>query len=913
VSSGQNESSSIHINITLFISEIPILQSDQIKYFYNLKSAIRNFLNLSSQWEIFSEVIDMDTSTARRSGQYSNFWVNIIFSSAFVGPQDSDQLRRKLDSVGFLNALNAMGFKASRYSVPSIQDDSGSNLASSSVVIAVCSVFGFVLGVAVLGFLRRLRARNKDRTQTADCKGKMLGENKKSGKDYSKEYDEVLQLLSRLQISVSWLVDAYLRQALEARIEASEEISAYDRAAALQLLGGIELDEDLADQSSDRKTLLEQRITRGPFMEIHLRILKQICRTDTLEILFPKSGNSHDFICAPDESCKPTSEMSTMGEFGLSDSYPTAAPPRPLQDVLFLLKTCDLDPSDLMQKESRSLMEEILITRQGPLQAVHLAVLQLLSKAEIDSDLSIGTERKRLLEKRIGTGPLSADHLSALRALRMLGSEELSHGASVYPSLIPETGASSASSHMSAVVLDHGAGVVQQQQASEIYSCDAVFSPRDSAEMSEARRFMDKIYRDQSSLILFGGEEKSALLQVSSTAVPRRQAAYGALRRKEPSPILSNGASDLTESSLAVVTPQRPLQDVLFLLKTCDLDPSDLMQKESRSLMEEILITRQGPLQAVHMAVLQILSKAEIDSDLSIGTERKRLLEKRIGTGPLSADHLRKVQALRMLGMLGRGRGGEARRDSPMLNEPGASSASGRMSAVMLDHGAAAVQQQESSEICSSDLVFVRSNGVITQDHSSSFFMDNIYGLEIMPSVQSREEKSALQLIELRAKTASIRRSLPDWVRNGLMPPRHDPSPPAKLLSDVFDTDTHGDAVQISCEVLADLGFLMASEQQSSPPAASNPRPDLQSLFLRVEVGGNAVAEEILPITEWQEATVLSKSPTLQDRPRSNTWISFTWICNTLQYLSFRLLGLLDACCRCALMRWLACRRAETE
>jgi hypothetical protein len=348
------------------------------------------------------------------------------------------------------------------------------------------------------------------------------------------------------------------------------------------------------------------------------------------------------------------------------------------------------------------------------------------------------------------------------------------------------------------------------------------------------------------------------------------------------------------------------------------------------------------------LAVLQLLSKAEIDTDLCIDSERKRLLEKRIKTGPLDANHLRAVRSLRIFGTLGRGRGGETRADSPMLNETVAITESGSMSAVNREHrSGAAAKQQEASEICSSDLVFLTSNGVIIQDHNAPFFVDNIFGLEIKPSLQNREEQSALQLVELRAKTANIRRSLPDWVRNGLMPPRHNPSPSANMLSDRFHKDTHRDAVQISCEVRADLGFFMASDQPSLQPAGSNPVPDLEScgvradlgfpglmdseqpslppvgsnplsdlerIFLDVRVNGDIVAEEISSKTEWQEATVYLESLTLRDRPSSNPWLSLTWISNTLQHLSLRLLGLLDACCKCTPVSWLAgpSRQAET-
>ena len=708
--SGLNESNFIHINVTLFISDIPFLQSDQIKYLYNLKSAVEIVLNLPSRWEV--EVLPLYSSTARRSGQYIDLLVNIMFSCALAGPGEMEQLRSKLDGQSFVDGLNAMGFKVSRHGASSIQDDNGSNLALSPLVIGLCCAFGFVPGITILICLRRIRAHSKDRTHAANCIGERHGDNQedKSRNNYSKEYDEVLQLISKLQISVSWLADAYLRQALEARIEASEGISAYDRAAALQLLSEIELEENLADQFSDRKTLLEQRIAGGPFTEIHSRMLKQICCQEIFDIPIPKYGNNLDTAGASDESCTPTNETPTVGGLDLTEfsdltESPSAAvaPQSSLQDVLFLLKTCGLDPYDLMQKESRMLMEEILTTRQGPLQAVHLAVPQLLSKAEVDSDLSIDTERKHLLEKRMKKGPLNADHLRAVRCLRMFGSNELSLCASVYPKPFPETGAPSESGSMLTVNPDHGSGAVKRREVSEIYLCDALFSPKESTEQSEASRFLDKIHKDQSSLILFSSEETSAL-QVFSTA-HRRQAAYGALLRPKPesTQIISLGDSDLTKSPSAAVAPQSSLQDVLFLLKTCGLDPYDLMQKESRMLMEEILTTRQGPLQAVHLAVPQLLSKAEVDSDLSIDTERKHLLEKRMKKGPLNADHLRAVRCLRIFGKLGRG--AEASTDSQMLHETGATKESGSMLTVNPERGSSTAKRLEAPEICS-NLVF---------------------------------------------------------------------------------------------------------------------------------------------------------------------------------------------------------------
>ncbi len=73
--------------------------------------------------------------------------------------------------------------------------------------------------------------------------------------------------------------------------------------------------------------------------------------------------------------------------------------------MLLLLKTCDLKPSYLLQKESRKLIEDNLTSQQGPLLAEYSAVLQLLSKAEINLDVSMDSMCKHLLENQIKKGP----------------------------------------------------------------------------------------------------------------------------------------------------------------------------------------------------------------------------------------------------------------------------------------------------------------------------------------------------------------------------------------------------------------------------------------------------------------------------------------------------------------------------
>ncbi len=59
--------------------------------------------------------------------------------------------------------------------------------------------------------------------------------------------------------------------------------------------------------------------------------------------------------------------------------------------------------------------------------------------------------------------------------------------------------------------------------------------------------------------------------------------------------------------------------------------------------------------------------------------------------------------------------------------------------------------------------------------------LTQIFGVEVKSTQPTKQEKAALQLMELRAKTASIKKSLPDWVKDGLVPPKRHPSPPAAV------------------------------------------------------------------------------------------------------------------------------------
>jgi hypothetical protein len=308
----------------------------------------------------------------------------------------------------------------------------------------------------------------------------------------------------------------------------------------------------------------------------------------------------------------------------------------------------------------------------------------------------------------------------------------------------------------------------------------------------------------------------------------------------------SHSDSEISEDK---VSCDKPLLDVLMLLKNCDLEPSYLMQNETRKVIEDNLSKRQGPLPAEHLAVMQLISKAEIESGLSMDSRRKSLLEKRIKEGPLNAAHLNAVPSLRQVD------GGNLPQMGPIV--PADAGVVGQLNVAGLDHELE-VKQHESCKVPNSVSAVAAGHGDLAKEIRAPFFIDTISGLEVKTSLLSREEKSALQLMELRAKTARILQSLPEWVKNGLVPPRlnRKPSPPANYalaesLANVADWNAGNGAVQISCSVQADLGFL----KDFSPTAAQArlQQDALESLFLKnVEQNVDIATDEQQPVQGWQ-------------------------------------------------------------
>jgi hypothetical protein len=310
--------------------------------------------------------------------------------------------------------------------------------------------------------------------------------------------------------------------------------------------------------------------------------------------------------------------------------------------------------------------------------------------------------------------------------------------------------------------------------------------------------------------------------------------------------------------------------DVLVLLKRCDLEPSFLSRKESRRLIEDKLINQETPLPADHLAVLQILSKIEVDSDLSMDSERRYQLQKRILDGPLNSKHLCAVERLGKSD-LGEGKniwlmdGGRRAVDYVSPRQTDVSTKAHSMHEISLEAEQHIPVSTESKEKCSFDI---------------------ISSLEIKSSLFSREEKAVLQLMELRAKTNRIRQSLPDWVRKGLVPPRRGTlQAPFIVSKDIpehaescaqADSQAGSGAVLISCEVRADLGFLTDFVDRTVQAPANSNQEVLDGVLLLPEQNVMISEERIRP-----DAVIPQLGSGLLNQPSGiRAWIA--WLASTL-------------------------------
>jgi hypothetical protein len=282
---------------------------------------------------------------------------------------------------------------------------------------------------------------------------------------------------------------------------------------------------------------------------------------------------------------------------------------------------------------------------------------------------------------------------------------------------------------------------------------------------------------------------------------------------------------------------------------------------------------------------------------------RQNLLKRRMEEGPLNADHLQAALSLHQVetgelhGMTQMGSVGYA--------ETRAEVRTSQLHAADLGHQAKPCKSYEVSDVVG-HLVNSSGHDTLTQESKLPFFMDTLSGLEVRSSLLSREEKSVLQLMELRAKTARIRQSLPEWVRNGLVPPRRNaPSsavqvgitPIAAVLAGNIANCSDNHAVQISCDVQADLGFLNDFMRTAAQPESQ--QKVLERLFLVVEQDACITRDEQQPasVSGWQ-AELAREDLRLTPTPPSGIGSSLAWLpCALAQCVSNSLRAVMGACC----------------
>ena len=533
----------IQFQITLILSDVPTVVPEQV-FFYNLEQAIRSILGISMEWNISISVGDI--SIERRLFLTSNVVISIVFTSLSAGPGDILALQSKLNSPAFLDQLNSLGFKASKASLKLAS--TSNDQASSSLIVGLCSAAGVLTSLALLfclarRFFGRARGESKknvksgtfDEGSFAECSLEISGDTLDKDKaneaiadsncimtgilsgidqisevDYSKEFDELLQLIARLAISIKSLVDPLLRKEIEATVQHSNDITAHDCAAALQLISKIELDDKSLVHTPDRKKLFQQRISEGPLTENHLLVLKLLCEADS-EVTSMNMNEDKAFEVLSTQ----TIQCASHSQLEITEDKISESCDKPLLDVLKLLKNCSLEPSYLMQNESRKMIEDNLTLRKGPLLAEHLAVLQLISKAEIDSGLSIDSMRQNLLKKRIEEGPLNADHLKAALSLHLVEKGELHDVTQMNPVGHAETRSELETNQLYAAYESHQAKQYESCEVSNVVGGLVFSSGHDAlAQEIKSQSFMDTIsgLEVRSSLLsILSREEKSAL------------------------------------------------------------------------------------------------------------------------------------------------------------------------------------------------------------------------------------------------------------------------------------------------------------------------------------------------------------------------------------------------------------------
>ena len=499
---------------TVYMSDLPTSIDSRKAYLQTVQQAVKIVLNISADWQL--EVLEVPADTRRVSALPTFAKIELVFSSTHVSVMEGNAMKSKAGDSSFIDKLKELGFAVSAQplqvstftanttnlvAMQSLQNTTSPEKASSqgpSVLVVASSSVACVSVCIAAGLMyfycaKRTLIGNKtsgeqisiencedspsiiysDRSilspefQAMDTKKQMQTEtlseiDSESTTDtasYTKEIDDILQILSRAEIGIEHILDENLKKQLKSKLLRPSNLSSYDCTAMLQMIAFVELDSlDLGlsvqglspNQLRNDSNLLKKSARDGPLTENHLQVLQLLCRPDLY--LKPAAAaiaskhkqekhhvhdtGEHDrqATLQRENSNQNDKEMKESGSPGIGQDSNL-----PVLKIVELLEKFELQPSYLLHQECREVLEANLIDRQsqGPLSPEQLAILQLLSKAEIDSEMAPSPERRTLLEQRMRQGPLSSSHLGAVADLAKYDQGEILQDKAVLPAGAP--------------------------------------------------------------------------------------------------------------------------------------------------------------------------------------------------------------------------------------------------------------------------------------------------------------------------------------------------------------------------------------------------------------------------------------------------------------------------------------------
>ena len=352
-----------------------------------------------------------------------------------------------------------------------------------------------------------------------------------------------------------------------------------------------------------------------------------------------------------------------------------------LEEIIQLLARTEVQISSFFDIDARRVLEEATDQSTDLDENDRAAILQLISKIEIESSLYsfLSDDRKQQLQERISKGPFTENHSLVLN---LILDNELSNGGSNSMKIMP----------------------------SEMDGSTVVCTDLDS--LSSSNEYLD---------------------------------------------------------------------DILQLLKNFGLETRFFLHAEGRKIIEESVLKQTVPLNEESVCLLQLLGMLEVDSGLPLDNERETLLQTRIQDGRLKPEHLGELKILLQSAEQQDYSPTDTSKDIRIMQSAASiqkrhngfsQSQSRMMDSEMGIESTIQKQGSLNSKICIADTdLLALSPSEYQSDNMGNISKSIEVDSKFRTSILCREDKQALKILELKAKTARISRSLPEWVRKGLLPP----------------------------------------------------------------------------------------------------------------------------------------------